>query len=289
MKGVWAAVLALLVCGQGAAWAQAGGMAALLEMGVGARALGMGGTFVGMEADPSALAYNPAALAGVVDRQFSAYAARPFGVLDHLSLSLAGAHMGLTLLHLGASGTLATNEFGNPTPRALAFASHAAVAGFGYALSDTLSLGGQLKVYVEENGATTGVGWVLEPALLYAKGPWMAGIVARNALNDPVAFGDGHRQFWSRSLSLGASWTWREDAGWMVKLAGDVEGLMQGSLSFHAGGELWLQTLGLRVGWDRGAFTAGASVLHGDLALHIAYGFHPVLPPTVRLSASTAL
>ncbi|HEY5595674.1 MAG TPA: hypothetical protein VIL47_00210 [Candidatus Bipolaricaulota bacterium] len=288
MKGVLAGILTLLVWGQGA-WAATGETAALLDMGVGARALGMGGAFVGMAADPSALAYNPAALAYVTGQQVSAYAARPFGVLDHLSVGVAGAHMGLTLLHLGASGALATDEFGNPTPHALSFASHAAIAGFGYALAPGLSLGGQLKVYVEENGAASGVGWALEPALLYADGPWMAGAVLRNALSDPIAFDDGHRRFWSRSLVLGASWTWEDESGWMVKLAGDVDGLLQGDLGFHAGGELWLKTLGLRIGWDRGAFTAGASVLHGDLALHIAYGFHPVLPPTVRLSASTAL
>jgi len=255
-------------------FAQGGSVAALLDMGVGARALGMGGAVISLGADASSLLYNPAGLAFLSERQFSGYAARPFGAINHLALGFAQPSLGVSVAQLDVAGSAETNVFGNPTGRPLSYVSRAGVAGWGYEVIPGLALGAQLKVYLEQNGPLQGAGWAVDPALLYTDGSLSLGAVWRNLLNEAIQYDNGHSESWSSSLSVGTSWLWSIRPEVSLRLAADVDGLSSEQTAFHLGGELWLSNLGLRVGWDRGLLTFGASVLYRNTQLHLAYALH---------------
>jgi len=286
-----------------------GGVAALLELGAGARPLGMGGAFTALADGVEAPLYNPAGLAWAPGSRAGGFASTPFGALTHLvhdrpgdAIQKAGTalarwsqsgftllhHLGATLTQLSAPGALETNAFGNPTGRTLDYASRAGVAGFGVELLPSLALGAALKLYGEASGDVSGFGWALDPAVLYAAGGLRLGAVWRNAANDPIAFSNGYAEPWTEGLTLGAAWHARLRRGVLLTLAADAEGVLGEAVDWHLGAELWLERLGLRAGWDRNAFTAGASVRDEGLSVDWGYAFHPTLPQTLRLSAAWA-
>jgi len=262
------------------------GPAVLLELGTDARALGMGGAFVSLAGAAGTLAYNPAGLAYVSDQSISGYVTRPFGAFDHLAFGYARANLGASLLQMDVATAARTNEFGNPTGQMLHYVSRAAVAGFGYEVFDGLAFGAQLKGYFEENGPVRGFGWALDPALLYASGAFKVGAVLKNAISEAIVYDNGYRAPWVTHWVLGGSWSLQLPAQMALVLAADVENLAQHEVRPHLGGELWIGNVGLRVGWDAGTLTAGASVLYRNLQVHWAYAFHESLPETLRLSAS---
>lgn len=283
-------LLLVLTLGLGVvAFAQGGSVATLLDMGVGARALGMGGAVLSLRTDASSLLYNPAGLAFLEERQLSGYAARPFGALNHLAVGFAQPFWGVSVMQLDVAGAAETNAFGNPTGRPLNYVSRAGVAGWGYEVVPGLALGAQLKVYTEQNGPLQGLGWALEPALLYTDGSLSLGAVWRGALNEAVRYDNGHSERWPNALSAGASWLWAIRPEVSLRLAADADGLLSDNgVALHVGAELWLNNLGLRAGWDRGLMTFGASVVYRNLSLHLAYALHETLPETVRLSATVS-
>lgn len=282
----WA--LAAVLVGGWAVGGQAAGPAPLLELGLGARALGMGGAFVSLIGDADALGYNPAALAYQRGRALGGYVSRPFDAYDHLALGLATESLGLSLSQIGVSGISQTNHFGTPVGRPLSYVARAAVAGFGVELAPGVAFGAQWKAYFEDLGPLRGFGWALDPALLFRTGAWSLGAVLRQALGEPIAYDDGAQVAWPARLTLGGSWRWADGSDLRATLAADLDGAFGLDVRPRLGAEVWLGQVGVRLGWDAGMLTAGASVERGDLRLHWAYAFHDTLPQTLRLSASVS-
>jgi hypothetical protein len=105
--------LLAIVTAERSAWAQTGlgsqregtSSATFLRIGVGARAQGMGGTFVAVADDPSAIYWNPAGLASLQTREVSAsHVDWPADVkYDHLTLVLPSRRLGGSIgLQFGA-------------------------------------------------------------------------------------------------------------------------------------------------------------------------------------------
>jgi len=288
MKWVVGLAVVMLVGLSASAVARNNSPAVLLELGSDARALGMGGAFVSLAGEATTLLYNPAGLAYVNDQSVSGYVARPFGAFDHLAFGYAGPNLGASLLQMGVATVAQTNEFGNPTGQSLDYVSRAAVAGFGYEIFDGLAFGAQFKGYFEENGPVRGFGWALDPALLYTSGALKLGAVFKNAVSEAIVYDNGQQAPWFTQWVLGGSWSLQLPSEMALVLAVDVEGLGQDEVRPHLGGELWIDNLALRLGWDAGMLTAGASVLYGNLQVHWAYAFHDTLPETLRLSATVS-
>ncbi len=108
-------------------------VAALLEIGAGARPLGMGGAFVGLADDENAVFYNPAALAFLDRFGVTSLYSRQLQMLDYKVLGIAGRFAGLTLLQLYSGGIEGTNRFGNPDGTSFSYTSRAGIASAGIA------------------------------------------------------------------------------------------------------------------------------------------------------------
>ncbi len=262
------------------------GKISLLELGVGARALGMGGAYASLGGDADSLMYNPAGLAFMESSQLSGYISRPFEAFNHLAMGYALPNFGVSILEMNLSSVMETNEFGNPTGRALNYVSRSAIAGFGYEIVDGAAFGAQVKLYNEESGPLSGFGWAVDPAILYRTDSFSLGAVWRNAINENIEYDNDYEETWTDDLVIGGSWKLIIDEDVSMLVAADVSGLTGEEMKLQLGSEMWLGQLGLRLGLDRGQFTAGASVLYRDLQIHWAYAFHDTLPQTLRLSAA---
>ncbi|MDD5302554.1 MAG: PorV/PorQ family protein [Elusimicrobia bacterium] len=91
-------IIAALALFLGAASARAAETAAFLDIGVGARGIGMGGAFTALADDSSAVYWNPAGLARLEKREFSA---------SHAELGLGTREDFIAYAHPTARGTIA--------------------------------------------------------------------------------------------------------------------------------------------------------------------------------------
>ncbi|MCR4404844.1 MAG: hypothetical protein NUW06_06200 [Candidatus Acetothermia bacterium] len=259
-------------------------VAALLEIGVGARPLGMGGAFTGLADDENAAFYNPAALAFLERRGLTSLYSRQFELLDYGALGLAGRGAGLNLLQLHSDGIERANEFGNPLGSGFAYISRAGIVSLGVALAEGLALGARLKLYQELSDGGSGLGWALDPALILVRERLRLGALLENGLSREIRFATGHAEGWPLSLRLGGSLSfaiWERTA---LNLLLDLSGVLTGRPQGHLGLELWVNSLGLRLGCDGTGISFGSSVWLERLRLDWALTAHPQLPDTQRLS-----
>jgi len=258
-------------------------VAALLEIGVGARPLGMGGAFVGLADDENAAFYNPAALAFLEDLGFTSLYSRQFQLLDYGALGVAGRFMGLNLLQLYAGGIEGANEFGNLDGTHFTYISRAGIASLGVGLGG-VALGTRLKFYQEVSDETSGIGWAIDPAVMIVRDRLRLGALLENGLSGRIKFANGHVEGWNPDLRLGSSLSFEIMEEARVNLLLDLSGILSGELRSHLGAELWVGELGVRAGLDGGAITVGSSIWLKPLRIDWAYAAHPRLPDTNRLS-----
>lgn len=282
------------------------GTAALLEIGVGARPLGMGGAFTGLSDDENAAFYNPAALAFLTARGLTSLYTRQFELLDYSAIGLAGPSLGLQFLQLQA-GVERTNEFGNPDGSSFSYLSRAGVAslglklGLGRATPAEIGLGARLKLYQEVSDGSSGFGWALDPAVMvvlsnrnrgqgrpHPQHQLRLGAVLQNGLQGAIRFSSGHIERWEPDLRLGSALSMALREGVVVNLLFDLSGLLAERPRGQLGAELWLEGLGLRAGLDGEmgglSLTLGSSVWWKALRADWAYTIHPLLPDTSRIS-----
>ncbi len=156
---------ALLVAGP--ASAQSGTAAAeFLNVPIGARATAMGGAFGATAADPAAIYWNPAGLAGMRGAQAQFEYAQWYVGSDVNFASVASptpfgtVAVGVTALTYDDMDVI--EETGNrqqPSGETFAAGSYAVSLGYGRQLTDRFSLGGTVKVVREQiaNSSATGV------------------------------------------------------------------------------------------------------------------------------------
>lgn len=161
-------LVALLAAAPGFAQGSLGGQragtasGAFLRIGVGARAEGMGGTFVAVASDPSAIYWNPAGLASLQRREVSAsHIDWPADIrYDHLTLVLPSKRLGGSIgVQLGVLGTTIneTTEL-DPFGTGRQFSYSDLVTGVTYARrwTDKLLVGAGAKFVREDLGSQVG-------------------------------------------------------------------------------------------------------------------------------------
>jgi len=258
-------------------------VAALLQIGVGARPLGMGGAFVGLADDENAAFYNPAALAFLERAGFTSLYSRQFQVLDYGAIGLAGRFIGINLLQLHSGGIEGANEFGNPDGTYFSYTSRAGIVSLGLGMGK-VALGLRLKFYQELSDGVSGLGWALDPAVMIIRDRLRLGMLLENWFGGGIKFDNGHIEGWNLSLRIGGSLSLDLAAGARANLLLDLSSILDHGPHGHLGIELWVQELGIRVGLDRGSITLGSSVWLEGLRVDWAYASHPRLPDTNRLS-----
>ncbi len=116
-KGVFLLAAALVLALTGAAGAAGDedpvGTAAVLNIGMGARAMGMGGAHIGVADDAAAVYYNPAGLGFIDGHNATSLYTSLHGAAGYLALGYAQSNFGGGFLRLNASELEETDEFAN--------------------------------------------------------------------------------------------------------------------------------------------------------------------------------
>lgn len=300
-----------------------------LKLGVGARALGMGGAFVAIADDASAAYWNPAGIGRLEHAELLFMHAEQFdsqvnhdyiGFVQPLG-SRSGASVGVGLIRMSIDDILVTkdayedlNDNGQWDPgepilterfESDSDTEYGLLLSYAQPVADRLSLGGNFKLLRQGLLDNTSFGIGLDLGMLYDLRENMTlGMRVADATTTRISWDTGHRESISPTVALGVQWTQRLDAiRGAVTAAGDLTRSFDGrdeasqignGADLQGGLEYWYdRKVAARVGSDAGRFTAGAGLrIDGILeGLGIDYAFlaHDELGDTHRVSASVRL
>ncbi|MBI5836599.1 MAG: PorV/PorQ family protein [Candidatus Eisenbacteria bacterium] len=293
-----------------------------LKLGVGARALGMGGAFVGLSDDATAMYWNPAGLGFLTRRQLLPAHSEEFGQVlnyDYLGFvqplspreTLGFAVVRLSLDNIPLTDSLRTQPGpgGLPVPiydeGRLIYTSDSEMAllmSYGRVVSRRLNLGLTVKLIRQSVAEHSSFGFGADVGAIYTPSPSVSfGLALHDAFGTFLNWDTGRHERISPSLRAGTAITRGIGQDHLVTLAGDVyltfdnrrtfsqfsTGKVGGE--FHTGAEYWYRrTLALRAGFNHGNFTAGAGGRRGRFALDYAFisNSNAGLDNTQRISGS---
>lgn len=239
-----------------------GAAGVFLRMGVGARALGMGGAFSAIANDPSAAYWNPSGLGQIHNFQFELMNVNlPFDrTLNYFSAALplkrfmtfGVSWIGFRVEDLEArTSNSAEPEFlFNNTQNAF-FLS------MGTSLTHNFSVGGSVKYIRNELGNFAANGLGFDGSVLFQPTDRLSlGLLVQD-------IGTDYR--WEGGLTEGIPMTLRLGTAWEiiegVIVATDVSKTTDESPQYHIGGEIRpVNSLPLRIGWNNEQITGGAGI-----------------------------
>lgn len=270
-----------------------------MTIGVGARSLGMGRTFMGVGEDGDALFSNPAGLGKIDSLRISSMSGNlleevrylvlggvyPLGKQSAVGVGYVGDFIsGIELRDIRGNPTIVGNSSGQAN-----FSHNAYFFAYGRKLIEGLSAGLNLKYFAVEGSTTTagdGKGWNVDVGLLQNSLDWINfGVVAQNLLTSsklnyqngeiesfPPKFKAGLRlsilgKEFNSKLVYPYDLTLSFDAAYNLKQAKP--------LATHLGIEFNPNDyLALRTGIDEGDVTAGVGLKFFGVGLHYAYHFY---------------
>ncbi len=289
-------VLLFYVCESARATKYAG---EFLYLGVGGRALAMGGAFTAIADDATASYWNPAGLVNVPQREAIFMHSESFGKLlnlDYLSVVLpsdAGA-FGFSAMRLGGGGIKLTgiedpSQPISETNRAyeVGEANHADYAfNLSYAkkAGDRVSIGVNGKIIYRDIPETSAWGLGLDLGILYSlRESVKLALVLQDATSTYLSYSTGSKETIAPSLKVGLAYqkNWRDfdatisgDANFLFEDRSSSSQYVMGSMSAdnNYGLEIAYQKILFgRMGFHYGEFTAGAGVLVANWGLDFAY------------------
>lgn len=299
--------------------------AEFLKLGVGARALGMGGAFVAIADDATAAFWNPAGLGRSDTGELLFMHSEHFGNLanhDYLGYvqpldTSTRSAVGIGLIRFAVDDIIVTRdafedlndsgewEPGEPilTDRFTSDSDveYGLLLSYARGLSDRLLLGGNLKLLRQGLLDNTAFGMGLDIGMLYDVSEQLtAGLRIADLTDTQLSWDTGRRESVDRSVALGLQWHRRIDSlRGSVVAAGDVNWLdgrdetsqIGSGFDSQGGFEYWYSDMvAARVGSDAGNFTAGAGFLLSGvmrgLAVDYAFLAHDELDDAHRVSAS---
>jgi hypothetical protein len=207
--------------------------AEFLRIGVGARALGLGGAFVAIADDGSAPYWNPAGLACAARPEMLFMHAEQFGsIANHDFASFVqpldsrgtGSAAAISLVRFSVDDILVTRDAyddlnrngrrdeGEPIRPDRFYTDsdteYALLLSYARAAGDRLSLGGNLKLIRQGLLDNTSFGMGLDLGLLYRPtASWGLGMRLADATTTRISWDTGHRETLRPGLTLGAAWS----------------------------------------------------------------------------------
>ena len=293
-----------------------------LKLGVGARALGMGGAFVGLADDASAAYWNPAGLAFIKTNQFLPAHSEEFGGIlgydyyslvhplsDREDLAISVIRLNLDNIPITDSLHTTTGAGGVVTPiydeNRLIYTSDnemALMLSYARRTSARMNVGGNVKLIRQSVADHSSFGIGADLGLTYTPRPDITvGIAVNDITGTFLSWDTGRHETVTPSARIGTALTRSLGAAQMVTVAGDVFLTFDGRRTisqfssgriggeYHIGAEYWYQrTLALRAGFNHGNFTAGAGGRRGRFALDYAFisNSNSSLDNTNRVSGS---
>lgn len=260
---------ALLALASQGSWAAE--TASFLDIGVGARALGMGGAYTALGDDAHALYWNPAGLSRAEKREFA---------VSHAEMFESTRHDFLAYAHPTSQGTFAAglsylsqpkvegrDSSGRPT--AGFNASDAAVA-FGYAHKlDIVDLGASLKYLRSHIGSTEAQGVAVDLGAKRELGSLTVGAALRN-LGPGLKFADQRNDLPLR-LALGAAYKF---SGGHAAAVEAVNGPRGAGTDVSLGGEYQaVKNIYLRGGFTTQTAVTGGSGFDAARGLTLGLGY----------------
>jgi len=270
-------VVAVLLIGSSAVFAGSVDVLPYLRMGVGARAMGMGGAFTGLSDDVSASYYNPAGVAAVENNELSLMTGilsndRSFNWLA-FGMPLGNAGLALSLISSGVDAipgwvdkTTASGDFD--------YGNMAALISYGSKFADGVQAGVNLKYFKSDLQDNSASGYGIDVGLLFsATEKLSAGIVLQD-LGSSIKWDTSNdtREKVPEVAKIGLTYRLAEDK---LKLCLDTSKVSdRESLKQNVGAEYSItQSLAARAGLDDGNFTAGFGIGINMLSLNYALRF----------------
>lgn len=301
MRATLIACLGFLVSGSVAGASEDAGTRSVFASGVGNRALSMGGAFVGIADDPSAMSWNAAGLGRLQRFEIQASHAA-YGDLgsseDHVSAALPSYRwgaVGLIVRRYGIDGVEARDAGNTLLADDLSDSEMELGLGFGRPLSAALNVGAVLKLQRQSLAGFSGSGLGVDIGIL---GRAPASLRARAAWTDRLTWGASVRNAIQPSIRLdqesvrdpsvaraGLAYEQPSIAGRPATLAVDLEKSPGMAARLHAGLEIRVHPLlGLRAGLDAGRVTAGMGVAWRDFSVDYAFANEDVTVHRVGIS-----
>ncbi len=280
-----------------------------LSLGVGGRALGMGGAFVGVADDVTASFWNPAGLAQLNRKELSFMHAETFGSLlnqDFVAFALPlmqenrRSALAFSLQRLGGGGVKIPEKIDTNLVVLLREESHADYAlffSYSHQMRPGFFWGANLKLIYRDVVTTSAFGIGGDLAFLAKPYSFLSlGANLMDLTSSLLFYDNGTTETINPTTKLGLALN-RSFKDFYLVLATDVDVRYEGRKS---AAQFWLGNLsadmhyGLevsyrgkvvgRLGFDQGDFTAGAGLWINQLGLDIAFLSHDELDNTYRIS-----
>ena len=247
--------------------------AAFLNIGVGARAVGMGNAFTAVSGDVNSLFWNPAGLADLKQSQLGAMdaplaAGTNFNSLGYATPTKYGT-FGASALYLSQGALDGRNTSAQPTGGfdASDFAGSLAYAS---KIGKSLSLGANLKYIHSAIASDAGEDFALDAGALYELGKLgpgtpSLGLMVQN-LGPKMSLGGGQASYLPTTLAAGISYLW---GGFLADI--DYKSMPYAPASeVDAGLEFRpINLIALRAGYDRSTFSEPL-LLNGSGGIDVA-------------------
>jgi len=298
MKRVVVASMALLLVLSAVVLADGIGAFSAFKNGIGARALAMGGAFVAVADDATAVCWNPAGLAQLADTRLAGMSTDLYGLgITHQYVgavtSFANLGIGLGWERAAIDGQVVDGTGG--LGASFTWTEQAIVGSLATNVMDIAMAGANVKYYMADSGlGDTASGFGFDLGLLVSLGDmFVIGVNAMDLAGSSIGWDGGATDVISGVYKAGLAMNLVED---MLTLAADVdfEGTSLGDT--HVGVEFnVIDELALRGGvvltdsFQDYYFTVGAGINVAGLYVDAAYILEETLGNTLVLSAEFSL
>jgi len=298
MKRVMVVSLALIMVLSAVAFADGIGAFSAFKNGIGARALAMGGAFVAVADDATAMVWNPAGLAQLSDTRLAGMSTDLYGLgITHqfVGATTSFANLGIGLGWERASIDGQQVDVGGTLGGAFTWSENAIIGSLATNVLDVAMAGANVKYYMGDSGlgnSATGFGFDL--GLLVNLGDmFMIGVNAMDLAGSSINWDSGTTDIVSGLYKAGLALNLANDK---LVLAADVDFDGSSLGDTHVGMEFQLiDELALRGGvvltddFQNYYLTVGAGINVAGLYVDAAYLLDETLGNTLILSAEFSL
>jgi hypothetical protein len=298
MKRVVVASMALLLVLSAVVLADGIGAFSAFKNGIGARALAMGGAFVAVADDATAVCWNPAGLAQLTDTRLAGMSTDLFGLgITHqyvgATTSFANLGIGLGWERAAIDGQVVNGTGG--LGASFTWTEQAIVASLATNVMDIAMAGANVKYYLADSGlGDSASGFGFDLGLLVSLGDmFVIGVNAKDLAGSSISWDGGATDVVSGVYVAGLAMKLADD---MLVLAADVDFDGSSLGDTHVGVEFnVIDELALRGGvvltdnFQDYYFTVGAGINVAGLYVDAAYILEETLGNTLVLSAEFSL